>query len=287
MYTKVVIVFILLVLFGGCGSGGGSTSDSDSKYSSTEAENNIYVLDGAFNDISGLSNWSEIIYNYYFDNLILEDDTQLTEKYVNKTLNCLSEGSMIINGNYRFNDSNSTYYLDIKLNNCEIRGQVLSGKILLDIFTDEKLNVWNVTFDNFITGANLSNASHTTGELLQHNTASGYGYVILNTTVYNEKSKVLYHDFKMSISQLGSESTTSLEGSYEISQNKYSCINKNYTINTFSPLNFENDIAISGEIGINNIGYTFNADESIDVVDGRTMFTIKTEDYDTLKCDDN
>ena len=289
MFLKVLIITIVL-LFTGCGSGekGGGENNS-SKYLSSEAENSMLELEAAVNDITGLANWSVAVYDYYFDNLVLNRDVNFTEKYDNKVLDCASGGSMKINGEATVAEHSGTYSLDINLSNCTVRGVMLGGKISLDInSSDINESNWSVVFDDFVVGVNRSRGSHATGKLSQQVTLSQTGRVVLNANVGSSAESIQYHNFGLRILQNDPELLVSLDGSYEILKNPFSCVKQVYSIQTFSNIKLDSIVPMlpkSGEIGINDIGYTFNADKSIDVVDGRNMWTMKAEDYRSLKCD--
>ncbi len=271
----------MMALISGCGGGGSGNSDkNDSTYSTVQAENNMYLLGGAMNDNIGLSSWSETIYDYYVDRLVQEGDSGDT--YNNKTLACTSGGTMIINGRYSSSGPNTTYALSIDLNACVLSGSELGGRLSLDINVTDAITDWNVGFDRFVIGQNIEDESETNGTMFEHVTnATETGYTMINAIISGADSTNRYRDFKMSYLT----SATKVDGTFEVVRNKVKCTEGSYTVQTFTPLTTDPSGVTDGEIGINQISYTFNADKSIDVVDGRTMWKMTENDYKILKCE--
>lgn len=281
MRINILTAVSIAALISGCGGGSSGSSDkNESGYSAVEAENNMYLLDGAVNDNVGLSNWSETIYDYYYDHLVQKRENNDT--YNNKVLGCTSDGTMTINGYYSNSDLGYVYALSIDLNACILSGSELGGRLLLDLNVTDTFSDWNVSFDRFVIGQNMEGASETNGTMFEHATnATQTGYTLINATTSGADSANRYRDFKMTYLT----SATKVDGAFDVVRNKKKCAEGNYTVLTFTPLTADSSGVTAGEIGINDISYTFNADKSIDVVDGLTMWKMTEDDYKTLKCE--
>ena len=278
---------VLAVTISGCGGGGSGGGGETPTYSTTKAENNMGTLGGAMNDIIGLSSWSEAINGVFEEKYTRPDQNTSFEDVV---IACSAKGSMKVDGTYVLRKDDDMLDLNFEMDGCEMQGGELAGEIAIKTTVKliEKDTDWDIRFKRFTIGVGRSGESTTSGTLLQHISVSGNSQSLqldANTTS-KAGEKVRYDGFRV---QVDNEDKLKIDGKYEMIESNFNCLKGLYDIQTFSAMKTDSYVPflpVDGEVGINGISYSFNADGGSEVVDGRTMWTMKVEDYADYKCDD-
>lgn len=283
-----------MFLLAGCGGGDSKKGDDNASYSSTEAENNMYMADGMLNDIVGLTRWATIVYDTTVAEAEIPESGKLWLK--NKHIACKDNGALIVNGHFDGNQTHMDELYEIQLNQCPMQGTMLDGIVTMHIVSNvdsgKMSSIWDINYTGFTLGTDAQGKSVTNATIWEQYNSNNTGMITLDGKVSNDSSAVDYHNFVLKILQSDPDFSIEISGHNTVEKSPAACALKTYDIQTLSTLtNMDSILTLTtvsnGALDINGISYTFNESGEVEVVDGRVMWTMKPEDYNELKCDKN